>query len=222
MNALRQHLLFASLNEQQFSQVMPHTSSRSLAEGEHLFHQKQTANDFFLLQSGDIKLYRLSTNGEEKVIEIIRAGQTFAEAVMFMHARLYPVHAQAMSDCQLIQIKMNPFREILDQSAETCLKVLAHMSQRLHGAIQEIDQLTLQNATMRIIQFMLRDIASDATSPCDIQWTTPKATLASLLSVRPETFSRILKQLTHDGLIQVHGKTISIRNLDALRQKLLH
>ena len=87
----------------------------------------------------------------------------------------------------------------------------------LLGSIQEIDQLTLQNATMRVIHFMLQGISSDSHSPCVIQWTAPKATLASRLSVRPETFSRILKQLSHDGLIQVQGKTISILNLDALR-----
>ena len=217
MISLRQHLLFASLSEQQFSQVKADASNKYLVEGDHLFHQQQPADYFYFLQSGDIKLYRLSPNGEEKVIELIRPGQTFAEAVMFMQIQHYPVHAQALSDCQLIQIRMDSFRKLLDKSPEACIKILARMSQRLHSAIQEIDQLTLQNATMRLIQFMLQGISSKASSPYEIQWTAPKATLASRLSVRPETFSRILKQLTRDGLIEVHGKTIIILNLDALR-----
>ncbi|MBV1913628.1 MAG: Crp/Fnr family transcriptional regulator [Cycloclasticus sp.] len=220
MTSLRQHLLFASLNDQQFSQVEASSSNKELTEGSHLFHQQQAANYFYYLQSGDIKLYRLSPNGEEKVIELIQPGQTFAEAVMFMQTQHYPVHAQAITDCQLVQIKMDSFRQLLDQSPETCMKILAKMSQRLHGSIQEIDQLTLQNATMRVIQFMLQGISSDSQSPCEIQWAAPKATLASRLSVRPETFSRILKQLSHEGLIQVQGKTISILDLGALRQYL--
>jgi Mn-dependent DtxR family transcriptional regulator len=65
---------------------------------------------------------------------------------------------------------------------------------------------------------MLQGITNNALSPYKIQWTAPKATLASRLSVRPETFSRILKQLTRDGLIEVQGKTITILNLEALRQ----
>jgi CRP-like cAMP-binding protein len=218
MTSLRQHLLFASFNEQQFSQIETATSALSLNDGNHLFHQQDPAKYFYYLQAGEIKLYRLSANGEEKVIELIRPGQTFAEAVMFMNIQHYPVHAQAISDCELIQIKMSTFLKLLDQSPATCLKILAKMSQRLHGSIQEIDQLTLQNATMRVVQFMLQGITNDALSPYKIQWTAPKATLASRLSVRPETFSRILKQLTRDGLIEVQGKTITILNLEALRQ----
>jgi len=217
MTSLRQHLLFASLNEQQFSQVRADSNTTSLTEGDHLFHQQDPADYFYFLQSGDIKLYRLSPNGEEKVIELIHPGQTFAEAVMFMQIQHYPVHAQAISDCQLIQIRMSTFRKLLDHSPEACMKILARMSQILHGAIQEIDQLTLQNATMRVVQFMLQDASSDTQLPYVIKWTAPKATLASRLSVRPETFSRILKQLTHDGLIEVKGKTITVLDLDALR-----
>jgi len=220
MTSLRHHLLFASLNDQQFAQVEASSSNKILAEGDHLFHQRQAANYFYYLQSGEVKLYRLSPNGEEKVIELIRSGQTFAEAVMFMQTQHYPVHAQAITNCQLVQIQMDTFRQLLDQSSGTCMKILATMSQRLHGSIQEIDQLTLQNATMRVIQFMLQDASSSTQLPYVIQWTAPKATLASRLSVRPETFSRILKQLTREGLIQVQGKTISILNLDALRQYL--
>jgi len=217
MNLLRENILFASFNDEQFSQVISGARNKSLPEGEHLFHQQQAADFFYFLKSGTIKLYRSSAAGEQKVIEIIRPGQTFAEAIMFMQSQHYPVHAQAIADSRLIQIKMSVFRKQLDHSAETCMKILAKMSQRLHSSIQEIDQLTLQNATMRVIQFMLKGVSSDAPSPCEIQWTTPKATLASLLAVRPETFSRILKQLAHEGLIDVHGKTITIRNLDDLR-----
>ena len=217
MNLLRENILFASFNDKQFSQVMSGARNKSLTEGEHLFHQQQPAGFFYFLESGTVKLYRSSSDGEQKVIELIQPRQTFAEAVMFMQSQHYPVHAQAIADSQLIQIEMSTFRKQLDHSAEICIKILAKMSQRLHSSIQEIDQLTLQNATMRVIQFMLKGIPSDTPSPHEIQWTAPKATLASLLAVRPETFSRILKQLTYEELIEVHGKTITILDLDALR-----
>lgn len=84
MNSLPQHLLFADLNEDQLRRVTANASTVQLAEGDHLFRQQQPAHYFFLLKTGEIKLYRLSPSGEEKVIELIREGQTFAEAVMFM------------------------------------------------------------------------------------------------------------------------------------------
>ncbi|RLA20104.1 MAG: Crp/Fnr family transcriptional regulator, partial [Gammaproteobacteria bacterium] len=49
------------------------------------------------------------------------------------------------------------------------------------------------------------------------KWDTPKTVIASRLSVRPETFSRILKQLIQEHLIKVEGKNIEILDIDGLK-----
>ncbi|MGZ8096459.1 MAG: helix-turn-helix domain-containing protein, partial [Methylosarcina sp.] len=53
-----------------------------------------------------------------------------------------------------------------------------------------------------------------------LEWETPKQILASRLSVRPETFSRILQQLSRKGLISVQGKTVEVLDVKALRREL--
>lgn len=217
MNALHNNILFSSFDDEQFKCALNGSKTIQLKENDHLFRQQQKASYFYFLETGDIKLYRLSPDGAEKVIELIRAGQTFAEAVMFMQGNCYPVNAQALSDCRLIQIKMDTFRSLLEHTPQTSLKILGHMSQRLHGLIQEIDQLTLQNAKMRVIQFLIREIPSDADMPFTLLWNTPKTVLASRLSVRPETFSRILQQLSQEQLIKVDGKVIKIQDLNSLK-----
>lgn len=218
MEILRKNLLFSGLDEEQFAKILANSSQLTLKEGEVLFQQQQPASYFYFLKEGDIKLFRLSPHGGEKVIELIRAGQTFAEAVMFMHGNFYPVSAQALVDCTVIKVDMDTFRVLLENSAESSLKILGHMSRKLHGLVQEIDQLTLQNATMRVIQFLLKELPADATSPCKVQWNTAKTVLASRQSVRPETFSRILKQLAQEGLIKVDGKNIEVFDIDGLKQ----
>lgn len=218
MQAIRQNILFSSLDDSQFSCILENSKTIELKEHDSLFQQQQKAEYFYFLASGDIKLYRLSPDGGEKVIEIIRAGQTFAEAVMFMQGHFYPVSAQALTDCRLVQIKMETFRDLLAHSPGTSLKILGYMSRRLHGLVQEIDQLSLQNAKMRVIQFLLREIPADAITPYRLQWNTPKTVLASRLSVRPETFSRILQQLMQEQLIRVEGKSIEILDVEGLKQ----
>jgi len=217
MDVLRQNILFSGLDKAQFARVTAASKAIQLKEGELLFEQKQAANYFYLLETGDIKLFRLSPDGGEKVIELIRAGQTFAEAVMFMHGSIYPVNAQALTDSRLIRIEMAMFRDLLEHSPQTCLKILGYMSRRLHGLVQEIDFLSLQNAKMRVVHYLLQELPADATSPCQLQWNTPKTVLASRLSVRPETFSRILKQLTQEHLIKVDRKSIEILDIEGLK-----
>ncbi|MEQ1529238.1 MAG: Crp/Fnr family transcriptional regulator [Methylococcales bacterium] len=219
-NLLRTHFLFAILSDEQFARLQSSINSVVLIADQHLFHFDEQARDFFLLRSGLIQLYRLSPGGEEKVIEIIQPGQTFAEAVMFLKSNAYPVSCKAVSDCELWRIDMAVFRGILQESNDLCLHLLGNMSRRLHGAIQDIEQLTLQNASMRVIQLLLQS-APDHSALCyQVAWETPKQILASRLSVRPETFSRILQQLSRKGLIAVNGKTIEVLHAGQLRKEL--
>lgn len=217
---LRKHYLFSILDDVQFSQVLSGVQILNLAENEHLFHFGDQARYFYLLRTGQIQLYRLSPSGEEKVIEIIQPGQTFAEAVMFFKANGYPVSAKAVLNSELWRIDMMTFLNLLQESNELCLSLMGGMSKRLHGAIQDIDQLTLQNASMRVIQLLLQSAPNHTVSHYTLEWETPKQVLASRLSVRPETFSRILQQLSSKGLISVQGKSIEVLNVKALQREL--
>jgi CRP-like cAMP-binding protein len=219
-DGLRQHYLFAVLDDAQLGRVLAAVQEISLEEGDHLFNAGDQARYFYLLRTGQIQLYRLSPGGEEKVIEIIQPGQTFAEAVMFLKTNTYPVSAKAIVSSGLWRIDMAVFLSILQESSELCLRLLGSMSRRLHGAIQDIDQLTLQNAGMRVIQLLLHSAPDSAANRYSLEWETPKQILASRLSVRPETFSRILQRLSRQGLITVQGKMIEVLDAKALRRAL--
>lgn len=218
---LYKHYLFAILDDDQFGQILPGVQEFELAEGEHLFHFGDQARYFYLLSDGQIQLYRLSATGEEKVIEIIQPGQSFAEAVMFFKINCYPVSAKAVMPSKFWRIEMKLFLKLLQESNELCLRMLGGMSKRLHGAIQDIEQLTLQNASMRVIQLLLQAAPDDGIdNQYSLDLETPKQVLASRLSVRPETFSRILQQLSRKELISVQGKTIHILDFKSLQEEL--
>jgi len=221
LTTLREHFLFTQLNDVQFARLQPVIKTVTLTTDEHLFYFNDQARDFYLLRNGQIQLYRLAPNGEEKVIEIIHPGQTFAEAVMFLKSNAYPVSCKAVLDSEVWRIDMNVFRGILQESNDLCLHLLGNMSRRLHGAIQDIEQLTLQNASMRVIQLLLQSAPNTSARNYQLEWETPKQVLASRLSVRPETFSRILQQLSKKGLIRVQGKIIEVLDTQLLRRELV-
>ena len=217
---LRAHYLFSALEEAEFEQLCAGVKIVNLEEDEHLFHFGQEARYFYLLESGQIMLYRLSPLGDEKVIELIHAGQTFAEAVMFFEASVYPVSSKGVLNSRLYQIDMAIFRHILKTSTSLCFRLLGNMSKRLHMAIQDIDQLTLQNANMRVIELLLQSAPSRLINNYQLEWDTPTNLIASRLSLRPETFSRVLAQLSKKGLISVQGKVVEIKDAKALREEM--
>lgn len=214
---IRNVYLFASLNDEQLSQLKQSMQIYQLAEGEFLFRQDDKASRFFVVLTGHIKLTRLSIEGMEKVIEFIAPKQSFAEAIMFMSRQVYPVNAQAIGNTTVISFENKVFLDILALSFDTCLRVMCDMSMRLRSWLNEIDNLTLQNATYRLIWFLQQQLPKDAQSPAKISLDIPKSTLASRLSVQPETLSRILKNLSQQGLISVEGKSIFIQDISRLR-----
>ncbi len=214
---LRQNHLFSSLNDEQMVRLCGAITPRFLAQGEHLFEEGSGAEEFYLLNSGQMKLYRLSPTGQEKVIDIIRPGHTFAEALMFRDIPTYPVNAQALAKAELFAIKNKVFMDILRESVDLCFSVMADISMRLKRHLNEIDALTLQNASLRVVNYLGHMIPAGDSDASQITLPAAKNIVASRLSITPETLSRILNTLTSKGLISVEGLQITVHDVDGLR-----
>ena len=218
LQTLRQAYLFADVDDSQLARLCQDIQLLELEPGETLFHHGQPATRFFFVRTGQIKLFRVSPDGHEKIIEIIRPGQTFAEAVMFMGEQArYPVSCAAITAVELFAFDQKSFLKALTQSHEISFGMLASMSRRLHMLVNQIDSLTLQNATYRLVMYLLEQ-APRAASAADLELSTPKSAIASRLAIQPETFSRILGKLRDQQLLEVHGHHIVLRNLAGLRE----
>lgn len=213
---LADYYLFSSLEPTQLARIEGSTRQRRLRRGESLFRQGDEAGHFYLVLEGSMKLFLLSRSGEEKVVEVIRPKQLFAEAVMFMDGGRYPVNAAALEDCRLAALESAAFRQLLLDSPELSLRLLEVMSRRMHGLIQQLDELTLCDATHRVVAYLV-SCAEEDPRGIEVRLSAPKQVIASRLGMKPETLSRILARLTDRGLIQNRGEEIRLLDLDALQ-----
>lgn len=215
---LRKNHLFAGLNESQITPIIQTAHVIRLTEGGHLFECMQHAEHFFLLRNGRIKLSLFSPDGNEKILHIIKPGETFGEAVMFMDNQNYPVNATALVDSEVFAFQSSVFRQILSESTDTCFRLLGDMSAWLKKQLNEIDALTLQNATLRFINFLFQETPLADPGNREIELPAAKNVLASRLSIQPESFSRILRNLQKKGLIGVSGNHIIVHDYEGLRK----
>ncbi|MDH5786524.1 MAG: Crp/Fnr family transcriptional regulator [Chromatiales bacterium] len=212
---LRQIPLFSALDEGQLEQLSTHITRRKFSRGEHVFAQGDEARAFYLLLNGQVRLYRLSPSGQEKVVELVNPGQTFAEALMFQEVPRYPVHAQVLADSELLCIASSGFVTLLSSSVESCFKVMGSLSIRLRRLLGEIDALTLQNAGLRVSNYLLQ-LLPDGEEVLILP--AAKQVIASRLSIQPETFSRTLHSLAAQGVIEVNGQQIRVLDVAGLRR----
>jgi len=214
--------LFRALDDAQRAAMAKVTERMTLAPGRRLFNQGDEVRRFFLVESGCVKLYRLSADGDEKVIDLVAPGHTFAEAAMFMDRRTgYPVNAEAVELTRLLGFDAATFLSLLEESTASCLALLGVMARRLRFQVNEIDRLALQNATARFISYMLDPADSEIRDGKRIELPVPKNVLASRLSIQPETFSRILSRLSGAGLIRVEKQAIILLDVKGLRDQVM-
>jgi len=215
---LRRAYLFSAVPDEHLRSLIKTARQVELETGEMLFSHGQPAERFFFLREGLVKLFRVSPEGDEKIIEITQPGQTFAEAVLFMgNESRYPVSVQAIHDSRLFAFHYAPFRELLTSSADACFGMLASLSRRLHMLVNQIESLTLQSATYRLVAYSLEQIPRDVKESPEVLLTTPKGAVAARLAMQPETLSRILAKLRDSDLIDVHANHIILRDVPALR-----
>ena len=217
---LRALELFTALDSRRLQLVIDGSRLVRLDTGERLFDHGQPARQFFHLRSGQLKLFRNSPSGGEKIIEIVQPGGTFAQAVMFMApAGGYPVSAEAIEPSVLLGFDNEVMRGVLRESADTCLRMLASLSHRLRQQVDEIEKLTLHSAASRLAGYLVEQVPRGVHVSRAVHLTAPKNVIASRLGIQPETFSRTAARLMKDGLIHMQGQDVVLLDVEGLRAR---
>ena len=215
---LRALHLFSALSDEQFDRIYNASTTQTLNPQQNLFYQGESASNFYLLISGCIKLYLLSPEGEEKIVHMVQPGHFFAEAVMFLEQQHYPVNATALIQSEVMAFDIQLFRSMVVASNELALEMLSLYSRRMHFLLNELDQLALHTATQRIVYYLLENIHGHEDQ---VELTVSKQSIASQLSIKPETLSRTLRQLKAKNLVDVEGRMIKLLDREGLRRLLL-
>lgn len=208
--AIRSHHLFAGLSPPQMQRLLASSHVDECEAGQLLIDRGQPALHFFIVLEGQVNLVLYSKSGEEKIVDILGPGNSFAEAVMFMESPGYPVSAVAAMNSQVARFSSREYLAILRESPETCLRMLGHVSQRLHMRIREIEYLTLESATHRLVRHLESRLDPGTTGPTEITLQESRQELASRLSMKPETLSRLLRHLSDAGAIVVQGRVLQV------------
>jgi CRP-like cAMP-binding protein len=209
--------LFREMSPEEIELIAQGTRALNLARGDVLFQRGDPSTGFYVVVHGQIKLALTSPQGIEKVVELFGTGQSFGEAMMFLN-KPFPVYAQALTDSLTLYINKNVIFDGIESDPIFCRKMLAGLSFRLHRLIHYVESFSLRSSEQRVIGFLLQNLEEiKAGQDIHISFPANKNVIASNLNVSPETFSRILHNLSDAGLIEVKGKDVSIKDISKLR-----
>jgi CRP-like cAMP-binding protein len=152
--------LFQELNAAELERVAQGCRVRRFARGDSVFRVGEPCNEFHVTVVGQVKLYAVSPAGQEKVIELIGPGNTFAEALMFTN-RPYIINAQALADTLLLTVSKAAVVGEIETDPRFALRMLAGISRRLHGLVRDVESYALRSGMQRVIGYLLRDQPDD-------------------------------------------------------------
>ncbi len=204
--------LFQEMTREELLRLAEGCTLQRLARGDDVFRVGEPCEAFHVVVTGQVKLFGISPSGQEKVIEIVSPGQSFAEALMFT-GRPYIVNAQALSDALVLRISKDAVVAEIGRDPRFAMRMLAGISRRLHGLVHDVQAYALQNGMQRVIGYLLRDQGGEdgaSDEAVTVQLPVSKATIASRLSLTPEYFSRVLHELEAAGLVSIDKRDIHI------------
>ncbi len=231
-NEVRRSKLFSSFEEGLTNQLFQHGRLTHHEAGHHLFKKGDPATHFYIVRRGCAKLFLTSANGNEKTLDVVRPGMELAEIPMFTEEE--PDHycnCELLEDSELFEFSCNEYLKVLQKNPAYSLPLMSALGLKIQQQAAEIGNLTLADARHRLTQYIFSQIDCDDKHECDpttrgcdinnncgLRLPTSKATIASLLSIQRETFSRLLGKMKAEEVITVHGSQIQVTNLKKLRE----
>ncbi|BDD87058.1 Crp/Fnr family transcriptional regulator [Desulfofustis limnaeus] len=217
---IRDHLaavsLFHGLPDQQLEAIAALTREKHYNRGETIFFEGDPGDGFYLIVSGQVKVFKMNLMGKEQILHIFGAGEPIGEVAVF-HGQPFPASAETLMKSTLLFLPRREFVQLIERHAGIALNMLAVLSLRLRQFTAQIENLSLKEVPARLAGYLL--VASEEQQNGDVvELEISKGQLASLLGTIPETLSRIFARMSEDGLIRVDGRTITILDRDGLAE----
>lgn len=183
-----------------------------------LFGAQDNANGFYYVESGEIRVYKMDEQGKELEVVRLGPGDFLAEAIVFV-SPVFPFFAQAVVDSDLLFFDKETVLQEIEKNPQISKFFLNLLARKCLTLSSRIESLGLKTVRQRLIQHLISSCSGE--KECLVELKVKKAELAKMLGTIGETISRNFKQMQDEGLIEVRGNKIYIKNCQALREELI-
>lgn len=199
--------LFSDLDARELDAVQQIATRKDFRKGQIIFTEADPSRGFYVVASGAVKIFRAGPDGRERVLHVVEAGETFAEAAMFMDA--YPAIAEALSATTAIFVEKNGFKQLLARDPKLSFKIMGTLVRWLAVLRNALTDLTLKEVPARFASYAL-SLPSAPGQP--IKMSVSKTTIAQTIGTTKETLSRLLARLARSRVLTYRGNQLRILN----------
>jgi CRP/FNR family transcriptional regulator len=214
LDVLERHPLFEGLPREALAEVVVDCRLRSTRKGDRLFSAGERAEAFYVVSSGRVKLSRSTAGGREHVVEVIRAGESFA-LMPVLEGGAYPVDATALSDASLVRIPRDGFLRFLSRHPAMHARASREVAERLRRFHDRLEQVSTRPVPARVAAHLLllarRDSGGEAPGTV-VDLGATREVVAAALGTAREVLIRTLRSMEKEGVLALRGRRVEIRD----------
>ncbi|MGD2294912.1 MAG: Crp/Fnr family transcriptional regulator [Candidatus Aminicenantes bacterium] len=192
-------------------------SDQTFQKDEFLFHAEDKAQGFYYVKSGEVRVFRMDDLGKEVEVVRLGPGDFFGEAIVFASDR-FPAFAQSVRDTEVLFFPKDVVLRYIDREPAVARFFISLLAKKCIVLNKRIETLELKTVRQRLAKFLLT--LCQGKPSCEIDLKMKKIELARLTGTIPETLSRNLRKMQEDGIIEVRGHTVLVRDCARLKHEL--
>ncbi|MCB1199587.1 MAG: Crp/Fnr family transcriptional regulator [Leptospiraceae bacterium] len=192
---------------QEFTQIFPEAQHFKIKRSKFIFYEgdKPAYCDFLI--SGNVQIFKYDSNANEITLNYFTDGSIIAELAVIENIE-YPATARCISDVELLRCPISEFHKKLKENVDLNQLILKSLLEKMKILNLTINRTLTMDSLQRVSHFLYHF----PLDTCNLKHHQ----IASMLALRPETFSRALKILRETNAIEVEKTCIKLLQKEKL------
>ncbi len=210
---------FSKLDAAAVAAVAQAAVPRRFDAGKVIYLEGEPATTLYILRSGWVKATRMSPDGREQSLSVLRPVDLFGDIAIFTGST-YPGTVVALEEVEVWAIDNVTFLDLLARHPQLSLAVIRHLAERVLYFIGLVEDLSLRGVEARLANTLLKN-AETREGQLVVprrQWTTFDEMATRLGTVR-DVLSRALHTLEEERLLKVERHQIVLLDPEGLARR---
>ncbi len=192
----------------------------SFKKDEPLYMDGMKADRLLLIQSGNVRLNKLTSEGRELTLQICKPGDLIGELALYTGQLNFSANAWAVDDVKATFIKQSHLEKTLSTDAVLATEFMKFMGENFRKNQSKFRDLLLHGKKGALYSTLIRlsntyGIHRDDHILIDIPLTNQE--LGNFCGLTRESVNRILSELKKAQIVSVKSGKITIHDLEFLR-----
>jgi CRP-like cAMP-binding protein len=216
-----QPLVEISNDLSQFLQSVHHI--RKIGKGTFLYQEGLPANEVFIIQSGKIKISKITPDGRELTLRLCSTGELIGELSMFYPASKYLLNAKVIESGEVAVIYKDELERRLEIDSRLAIEFMRWESNQNRKMQTKFRDLVLHGKKGAVCSTLIRLTNSyGQKTPNGILIDLPLTNqeLANFCGTSREVVNRMLSDLRKNHVLSVDKGIITIHDLNYLKMEI--